>query len=90
MRILQTPWRKRAGAVAAALAAGVLLAACHSSHESRGPAPDPTPTPPAPVVDSFFTYVSARVASLLDTDEPIAIDAVAATAPDNTEPEPVQ
>lgn len=87
MRTLQSTWRKRAGAVAAALATGLLLAACHSSHETRSPPPS---TPPAPVVDSFFTYVSARVASLLDADEPIAIDAVAATAPDDTEPEPVQ
>jgi hypothetical protein len=39
--------------------------------------------------DSFFAVVVARVASLLDNDEPVAIDSAAATAPENTEPEPL-
>lgn len=94
MRTQPSKGGKRLGFIAAALAAGVLLTACGDSHdhsEPPAPAPAPTPTPtPVPVIDSFFAYVSARVASLLDTDEPIDIDAVPVTTPENTEPEAVQ
>ena len=75
-----------------ALACAGALAACHSGNDDR-PSPPPaggggTTTPPPPVAsDSFFSLVLARVSSLLDNDEPVAIDAVTATAPENTEPE---
>ncbi|RJG09578.1 hypothetical protein [Massilia cavernae] len=89
MRTLQSTWRKRAPAVVLTLAAGVLLTACNSSNDTGGGSPPPAPTPPAVVVDSFFTIVAARVASLLDQDEPVAIDTITATAPEDTEPEAV-
>ena len=94
MRTQPSSARKRLGFATAALAAGLLLTACGDNHDhSEPPAPTPTPTPtptPVPVVDSFFAYVSALVASTLDSGEPVDIDAVAVTAPDNTEPEAVQ
>lgn len=94
MRTQPSGARKRLGFAAAALAAAFMLTACGSDNDDRhepGPAPAPAPAPvPAPAVDSFFAFVSARVASLLDSDEPVAIDSVTATTPDNAEPEAVQ
>lgn len=84
---------RRLRAAALALACAAALAACGGSHHDR-PNPPPTggggtTTPPPVATDSFFSAVLARVASLLDNDEPVAIDAVTATAPENTEPEPL-
>ena len=99
MRTQPSGARQRLGFASAALAAALLLTACGSDNDDHqaapGPAPAPAPTPtptPPPVaaVDAFFAFVSAQVASLLDTAEPVAIDSVTATAPDNTEPEAVQ
>lgn len=97
MRTQSSGARKRPGFAAAALAAVLLLTACGSDNDDHEPAPAPPPAPaptptPPPVaaVDAFFAFVSAQVASLLDTTEPVAIDSVAATAPDNTEPEALQ
>ncbi len=73
------------------LSAALLLAACGGSND-RDPVttPPPTGTTPPPVsTDTFFQTVLARVASLLDNDEPIAIDPIPVTAPETTEPEPV-
>ena len=42
------------------------------------------------VIDTFFSYVAARIASLSETAEPEAVDTVPITAPENTEPEPFQ
>lgn len=96
MRKQSSGARKRPGFATAALAAALLLSACGSDNDDRHdpappPAPAPGPTPaPAPAVDAFFAFVLARVSSLLDTDEPVAIDAVTVTTPDNTEPEALQ
>ncbi|MEX5748624.1 hypothetical protein [Massilia sp. X63] len=81
--------RIRNGALLVSLA--LLLGACGGSNEREHvvtPAP-PTGTNPPPAADSFFSLVAARVASLLDNDEPAAIDSVTATTPENTEPEPL-
>lgn len=82
--------RTRNAALLVSLA--LLLGAC-SDNDERAHAPAPPPptgtVPPPPVADSFFTLVAARVASLLDNDEPVAVDAATATTPENTEPEPV-
>ena len=56
-----------------------------------GGGPDPVvlqPEPPAPVplVDAFFTRVSAFVAGASETDDPADIAAVVMTAPEDTEP----
>lgn len=91
MRTQPSGARKRLGFAAAALAAGLLLTACGSDNDDRHePAPSPAPAPAPAPVDAFFAFVSARVASLLDSDEPVAIDSVTVTTPDNTEPEAVQ
>ncbi|KFI08966.1 hypothetical protein [Massilia sp. BSC265] len=83
--------RMRKGALLVSLA--LLLGACSDNDDRKhavAPPPPPTGTvPPPPVADSFFSLVAARVASLLDNDEPVAVDAATATTPDNTEPEPV-
>lgn len=81
----------RKGALLVSLA--LLLGAC-SDNDRHGHAPAPPPPtgtvpPPPPVADSFFTLVAARVAALLDNDEPVAVDAATATTPETTEPEPV-
>ena len=84
---------RRPRAAAVALAAAIALAACGGSNDrvhEPGPGGGGTTPPPPPVAgDSFFAQVLARVASLLDNDEPVAIDAITATTPENTEPEPV-
>ncbi|MGG7606536.1 hypothetical protein [Massilia sp. BKSP1R2A-1] len=84
---------RRLRAAALALAAAMALAACGGSNDrvhEPGPGGGTTPPPPPPVAgDSFFALVVARVASLLDSDEPVAIDAVTATTPETTEPEPL-
>jgi hypothetical protein len=85
-----TVHRMRNGALLVSLA--LLLGACGGSNEREHVVTPPPPTgtnPPPSMVDSFFTLVATRVASLLDNDEPVAIDSVTATTPENTEPEPV-
>jgi hypothetical protein len=82
--------RMRNGALLVSLA--LLLGACGGSNEREHvatPAPPTGTNPPPPAADSFFSLVAARVASLLDNDEPAAIDSVTATTPENTEPEPL-
>lgn len=83
--------RMRQAALLVSLA--LLLGACGGSNErehlAETPPPPPTGTNPPPAADSFFTLVVARVAALLDNDEPVAIDAANATTPENTEPEPL-
>ena len=85
-----TKHRLRHGALLVSLA--LLLGAC-SDNDERAHAPAPPPptgtVPPPQATDSFFALVFARVASLLDNEEPVAIDAATVTTPENTEPEPV-
>lgn len=72
----------------------LLLGACgggssYNDYPTPAPAPPPPPpvvTPPAPVVDAFFTSVKGSAAAMPDDAEPVSIDAVVATAPEDTEP----
>ena len=76
------------GAFAMALVAAA-LAGCGGSDNNPHPppsAPAPAP-PPVSAIDAFFAFVQSKIGSLSDTDEPVAIDSVAVTAPENTEPE---
>ena len=74
------------------VAVALLLGACGGSDDHKPPTvtPPPTGTTPPPVsTDTFFQTVLARVASLLDNEEPIAVDPSPVTVPETTEPEPV-
>lgn len=91
MRTLSPFRRPRLAFAAAALAAGFLLGGCDSNDDDDHPPATPPAAPaPAPAIDAFIAFVKAQVASMLDTTEPVAIDTVVETTPDNTEPEPVQ
>lgn len=84
--------RMRPGVLLVSLA--LLLGACSDNdereHAAAPPPPPPTgSTPPPPMPDSFFSAVLARVSSLLDNEEPAPIEAITATTPENTEPEPL-
>jgi hypothetical protein len=75
-----------------AVALVATLAACHHSDDDHGttPAGPVAETPPPPsTIDAFFSYVAQVVATLTETDEPASTDGVTATAPDNTEPQPL-
>lgn len=80
-------------AIAAALIACASLAGCGSGTETHyypDPTPAPTPTPtPTPMIDAFFAAVSGIVSAMSETTEPVSIDALVATSPENTEPEPL-
>jgi hypothetical protein len=74
------------------LIALLVLTACGGSTSYSEP-PATTPpvvTPPVSMVDAFFTAVMAMIGDSSDTKEPVAIDAVAVTTPEATEPEPVK
>src|SRR5471032_884165 len=72
----------------APLAVALALSACSGGGDTKvAAAPPSTPTGPAgPGVDAFVTYVLALIGVSDETSEPIAIDTVVATAPENTEP----
>lgn len=76
--------------LAAALCTALVLSACGGSshHDSSGGQPGGG-TPPVAANDSFFDYVMARVGTLIDNEEPAAIEGVTETKPEDTEPKPV-
>lgn len=79
---------KPAAAIAVALLVAACLSACGSSDNDHGSTPS-TPTSPAPVIDAFFAAVSGIVSASSDTTEGNTIDALVATSPEDTEPEPL-
>jgi hypothetical protein len=84
--------RKPLAALAVALIAAVGLAACGGSETHTYPDTTPAPTPapaPGPMIDAFFTAVMNFVAASSDATEPASIEAIVATSPENTEPEPL-
>jgi hypothetical protein len=83
--------RRRAGAGVAIVTAALLLAACGSSDDDKytSTTPGASQPPPAAYVDTFIAYVQSLIATTSDTSEPVAIDSVPVTAPENTEPVPV-
>jgi hypothetical protein len=84
-------WRAAAGV--SMVAAALLLAACgHNDHDDRDMNAPPvagTPPPPTVGVDVFIDFVKSIVASVSETAEPVSIDNVPVTVPENTEPVPV-
>jgi hypothetical protein len=79
-----TRWRIGIGVAALAV---LLVARGRNDHHDSPPAW--APHPPAAARDPFVADVQARVANMLDYDEPVAIDSVAVATPENTEPAPV-
>lgn len=94
----------RVAAVAFALLGGAILVGCGGGTSdyavdppifpappSPPPAPPPSPPapPPAPAIDAFFAMVLALVANSPDDAEPVNIDSIIVTAPEDTEPQPL-
>jgi hypothetical protein len=76
-------------ALIAALA--LALSACGGSSRFESPPLQAgPPAPPVSMIDAFFAAVRSLVASSPDDTEPVSIDAVAVTAPEDSEPAPVQ
>lgn len=75
-------------ALIAALA--LTLSACGGSSHTKSSPPEPAPAAPVSMIDAFFAAVRSLVSSAPDDSEPVAIDSTAVTAPENSEPEPVQ
>jgi hypothetical protein len=74
-----------------ALAAAVGLAGCGGSSSNLGSLITPGDTPTGATTDAFFAAVSKLVANTPDDSEAdqSAFDAAVATAPDDTEPQPL-
>jgi len=72
----------------APLSMALMLSACGGGGDTHvAAAPPSTPTgPTGPTADAFVTYVLALIGVSDETSEPIAIDTVVATAPEDTEP----
>ncbi|HEX8611210.1 MAG TPA: hypothetical protein VF800_07965 [Telluria sp.] len=70
------------------ICATLLLAACGSDTHTSAPPDVPTPPPPptGPVADAFYNTVKTTVAAMPDDSEAASIDAIASTAPEDTEP----
>lgn len=84
---------RAAAAIVLAVLVGAGLSACGSDDRddygnNGNPTPTPTPTPP-PVAETFYSAVSSVVGASNETGEPNSIDAVAVTAPETTEPDPL-
>ncbi|MBJ7313531.1 hypothetical protein ACFOLJ_14995 [Rugamonas sp. CCM 8940] len=73
-----------------AMAMAVALSACGGSGGGGQtgmppPATDPA-TPGLPVLDAFFAAVQALIGDSSDSAEPVAVDSVTVTMPENGEP----
>ena len=80
---------KPAAAIAVALLVAAGLSGCGSSDNDNGGGTPTTPTTPVPVIDAFFAAVSGIVSASSDATEGNTIEAIVATLPENTEPEPL-
>lgn len=84
---MKTPIRINRLAPLAPLALALLLTACGGSSGSGGGAPPlVVPPPPVTMADTFYSAVLALIGASPEDKEPVAIDGVAVTAPENTEP----
>ncbi|APA68297.1 MULTISPECIES: hypothetical protein [unclassified Janthinobacterium] len=71
-----------------ALALTALLAGCGGGGSSSGDNGGTTP-PPVVLLDAFYVAVSNVIATTSDDKDGVAIDAIMATSPENTEPVPL-
>jgi hypothetical protein len=84
---MKTPIRITTRAPLAALALALLLSACGGSGGSGGGATPPVVVPPpVTMADAFYSSVLSLIGASPEDKEPVAIDGVALTAPENTEP----
>ena len=73
------------------LMGALLLAACGGGSKSPEPVavqPPPAPAPPMQA-DAFFASLSGIVNTTSDDAEPGSVDTLAATVPEDSEPQPV-
>ncbi|HEV2610704.1 MAG TPA: hypothetical protein VGU61_10600 [Noviherbaspirillum sp.] len=67
-----------------------VLAACGGSGGDGAVAnPGGSNPPPMSTVDAFFTRVMALIGSSSDNTEPVAVDSVSPTTPEDSEPSPL-
>ncbi|MYN06542.1 hypothetical protein [Pseudoduganella aquatica] len=71
-----------------ALALTLLLAGCGSGGggDSGSVTTPPPAPPPVAMLDAFYSAVLAIIATSPEDKEPVEIDSVAVTTPDNTDP----
>lgn len=68
-----------------------VLAACGGGGDGGGTAANPGggSSPPMSTVDAFFSRVMALIGSSPENTEPVAVDSVTPTTPEDTEPSPL-
>lgn len=94
--------KRRVLGAAVIVGMAVALGACHGHDDdddnTQAPPVATTPTtpttpanpaPPATVTDAFIAMVLQMVGMQDETSEPVAIDSVTVTTPEDTEPQPV-
>ena len=72
------------------LIALLALAACGGGGSTPVAATPPAVTPPVTMADAFFSAVMALIGSSDDTKEPVPVNAVTVTTPEDTEPAAVK
>ncbi|KQV90698.1 hypothetical protein ASD15_01050 [Massilia sp. Root351] len=70
----------------APLALALLLGGCGGSGGGTPAAPVVAPPPPVTMADAFYSAVLALIGASPEDKEPAAIDGVAVTTPENSEP----
>jgi ABC-type glycerol-3-phosphate transport system substrate-binding protein len=69
-----------------AMALAMLLGACGGGSGGGAATPPVVTPPPATMADAFYSAVLALIGSSPEDKEPVAVEGIAPTAPDNTEP----
>ncbi|MGX9782364.1 hypothetical protein CSQ91_07830 [Janthinobacterium sp. BJB301] len=72
-----------------ALALTAMLAGCGGGGSSHGGDNGGTTPPPVVLLDAFYVAVSNVILTTSDDKDGVAIDAIMATSPENTEPVPL-
>ena len=72
-----------------ALALATLLAGCGGGGSSHGGDNGGTTPPPVVLLDAFYVAVSNVIVTTSDDKDGVAIDAIMATSPEDTEPVPL-
>ena len=70
----------------ASLGLVLLLGACGGSGGGGAPTPPVVVPPPVTMADAFYSTVLSLIGASPEDKEPVAIDSVAVTTPENSEP----